>query len=735
MKKFAIIFLFLITSLNAQLLNPNLLKLSGSELSPINQSWYYGNTVSLKSSSATISTEKTILGNASAGQITLTLPAASAYVNGILYFKKIDASTNTVIIDANGNELIDGSYTYVISSQYNSIAIQSNGTAWYVLYTSSPNTLMAYDEINNQGEQGFGVGICNPINLPTGLSPNTGCYDKASDNYGNYTVTLDGSQMVYVPAFVFKIVHDGTSNINMLYVKSMRFFNYDTTLARANGYVLHRAFIDGSTVKKGIFIDKYKYSLTNYTEGSAGVASSIKNSDPISSSSATKRNLTYSISGAAVVGSTVTVTATGHTFRNGNSVTITGVTGMTDLNSTFTISNVQTNKFDLTLSTAQSYSAGGSAKVSNYPGSFSDCKSNGQSPADLYGGIQAVAKSRGNDYFPISIFASDVLAKLSLAHGQGSVATTYNAWYDNTGAKNYPKGNNNSGADIDDATVTFSLTTDSYWTASEARKNGSGSNFAKTTHNGQNCGVADINGNQYEIASGLTALTSTLSVSGAVATDSDTKTQITTSASHGLSINDFVMITSVGGITSLNDKMWKVSDIIDATNFKVANATAQTFTTGGTITKGTMYVAKENVVMKNVTGGNSVTTSDLYNSTFLTNNFYAITSANLPFINGVLAQKYGNTTGQVLPFSLTRTADNYLLSVCGLPKSTGVSASGTNQFGVDYFYQYWRNELAPLRFGNWNAGSFAGAWNLALTSSRTGSYNYVSGRSCLYPTM
>ena len=38
---------------------------------------------------------------------------------------------------------------------------------------------------------------------------------------------------------------------------------------------------------------------------------------------------------------------------------------------------------------------------------------------------------------------------------------------------------------------------------------GSGVPFAKTTHNGQSCGIADLNGNMYEIASGFIRYDST----------------------------------------------------------------------------------------------------------------------------------------------------------------------------------------------------------------------------------
>lgn len=82
-------------------------------------------------------THSTLLVNAS-GSITVTLPtAASAYnsadkIGRIYTVKKIDADADTVTIDGNGSETIDGATTAVLTKQWESIDIQSNGTAWYI---------------------------------------------------------------------------------------------------------------------------------------------------------------------------------------------------------------------------------------------------------------------------------------------------------------------------------------------------------------------------------------------------------------------------------------------------------------------------------------------------------------------------------------------------------------------------------------------------------------------------
>ena len=93
------------------------------------------------------------------------------------------------------------------------------------------------------------------------------------------------------------------------------------------------------------------------------------------------------------------------------------------------------------------------------------------------------------------------LALLSVAHEQRATSTTGCAWYDASRTMNFPKGcNNGSRADVNDTSVTWSASPD------DAAKGltGSASTFAKSTHNGQNNGVADLNGLMYEVGLGMT---------------------------------------------------------------------------------------------------------------------------------------------------------------------------------------------------------------------------------------
>jgi len=145
------------------------------------------------------------------------------------------------------------------------IRIGSNGGAGLV------------NNIGVPGQQGFGVGIAPE--LPAGFAKLHGTEDPASDAYGNYQFS-DGSVMVYIPAFYYRY---GTgANGLAINVVDVRPFDAYANVATANaaGYALHRAFHNGGSIRPGVFVDKYLCS------NNGGIASSIKNGNPLSSNSA-----------------------------------------------------------------------------------------------------------------------------------------------------------------------------------------------------------------------------------------------------------------------------------------------------------------------------------------------------------------------------------------------------------------------------------------------------------------
>lgn len=87
----------------------------------------------ITASGAALSTDYTILVDASGGAVTVTLPAVSASSGLFLTTKAIDISGGVVTIDGAGAETIDGATTQVISAQYDSLTIHCDGTEWWII--------------------------------------------------------------------------------------------------------------------------------------------------------------------------------------------------------------------------------------------------------------------------------------------------------------------------------------------------------------------------------------------------------------------------------------------------------------------------------------------------------------------------------------------------------------------------------------------------------------------------
>lgn len=162
-----------------------------------------------------------------------------------------------------------------------------------------------------------------------------------------------------------------------------------------------------------------------------------------------------------------------------------------------------------------------------------------------------LGRARGAGWNAELAFQRDALAKITRWIAQHSTSTTHCAWYDPSGVTNFPKGCNTTLKDVNDATVTFTSAG-----AGDANKplTGSASNLAKTTHNGQACGIADVNGAMYQVLLGVT-------MAGTSATDTAQNTTgnayvLKRSARHA---------NLTGGFGGTNDAWGTTSSL--ATNF------------------------------------------------------------------------------------------------------------------------------------------------------------------------
>lgn len=314
------------------------------------------------------------------------------------------------------------------------------------------------------GMSGFGIGCCPPELLPADFAPlSAGTYDPLREHphFGNYIHIPSASIVCFIPAHYIDVQAPGNTNAPFYGTKVV------ISDTQSGDAVLPKAFTDSGQSLIGVFVDKYQISngkpdgtgAPNNTSGPGGT--------PLTGGIAVSRPLQWPVSAT--------------TKDNGG----------TDFNSPFSLVN----------STALNTAA--------------------TTPANNSGGVWALVKTRGADFAPIPIWVRSQIAFLSLAHAQalldtgGSVitgATTKAAWMDV--APYAPKGNNNNGADVNKSSLQFArtdLTGHSSGFAGRSSRAFTGAALINgapavehTTHNGQLSGIVDIQGNQFDIAPGLT---------------------------------------------------------------------------------------------------------------------------------------------------------------------------------------------------------------------------------------
>jgi hypothetical protein len=84
-----------------------------------------------KTANYTASENDGVLADASGGTVTVTLPSPGAGDN--VAVKKIDSSSNSVTVEQNGSESIDGSTSITLTEQYEALTLWSDGTDWFIM--------------------------------------------------------------------------------------------------------------------------------------------------------------------------------------------------------------------------------------------------------------------------------------------------------------------------------------------------------------------------------------------------------------------------------------------------------------------------------------------------------------------------------------------------------------------------------------------------------------------------
>lgn len=133
------------------------------------------------------------------GAFSLTLPAAASNTGKQFHIVKTDASTNLLTIDGNASETIDGSLTQVLSNQWQSYKIVSDGTNWVSLSSRRYPTAFIKDLKPSNTAGGATSTNTVHIRILNDLSGETGFVSLASNQFtlGPGTYNIDVITPVY----------------------------------------------------------------------------------------------------------------------------------------------------------------------------------------------------------------------------------------------------------------------------------------------------------------------------------------------------------------------------------------------------------------------------------------------------------------------------------------------------------------------------------------------------------
>jgi lysophospholipase L1-like esterase len=90
-------------------------------------------TVSKTAAYTLTGADYTVLGDATSGAFSFTLPSATSTAGRIYIIKKTDASANAITVATSSSQTIDGATTYSLSTQYKRVQLQSDGTTWQII--------------------------------------------------------------------------------------------------------------------------------------------------------------------------------------------------------------------------------------------------------------------------------------------------------------------------------------------------------------------------------------------------------------------------------------------------------------------------------------------------------------------------------------------------------------------------------------------------------------------------
>lgn len=213
-------------------------------------------------------TDTVVTADATAGAFTVTLPA-SASSTGLVYFiKKTDSSANTVTVDGNASETIDGNTTFALTQQNQVLTITSDGTNWRILNNNIGTSSFVSNETPGGAINGSNTAYTTASSYQTGSLKVYLNGQRLIGGGADYTETASGFTMAYAPATGDLLRVDYAIYNSAYNVGTNSIISDETPSGSVNGsntaFTTARAYIAGTLE---VFINGVKQArTTHYTE-------------------------------------------------------------------------------------------------------------------------------------------------------------------------------------------------------------------------------------------------------------------------------------------------------------------------------------------------------------------------------------------------------------------------------------------------------------------------------------
>lgn len=170
-----------------------------------------------------VATDDVILVDASSGNVTITLPTAVGNSGKVFYIKKIDTSINTVIVDGDGTETVEGELTQVIGLQDDFLTLFSDNSNFRIIgayrgviakYSTNAGQSIPNSTATTVIFEDLGYDSHGAMNTSTGeyTVPYKGKYRVTSTLTFGSSTTWSGTEVLRMDVRVFGISTDSPIN-------------------------------------------------------------------------------------------------------------------------------------------------------------------------------------------------------------------------------------------------------------------------------------------------------------------------------------------------------------------------------------------------------------------------------------------------------------------------------------------------------------------------------------------